>query len=152
MKDLNIEFPLDKFENLITQMGWKNLDEWFYFWDSKKEIISINKFWDESVNEDWIWGLALPLLSDIQKSKSSLRGRNVFGISALPGCGKTCLGKWLEASAKILGISLKVLSLDDFYLPGIELDKALKNNPWNVPRGLPGSHSIRLLENTIEIF
>ena len=39
MKDLNIEFPLDKFENLITQIGWESLDEWFNFWDTKKEIL-----------------------------------------------------------------------------------------------------------------
>ena len=58
MKDLKIEFPLDKFENLITQMGWKTLDEWFDFWDTKKEILSIDNYWDDSVNEDWIWGLA----------------------------------------------------------------------------------------------
>ena len=90
------------------------------------------------------------MLSDIKQSQSSKDRRRLFGISALPGCGKTCLGKWLEASAKIFGISLKVLSLDDFYLPSDELDLAMKGNPWNVPRGLPGSHSIDLLESSID--
>ena len=32
MKDLNIEFPLDDFEDLINQIGWSSLDEWFMFW------------------------------------------------------------------------------------------------------------------------
>ena len=36
MKDLNIEFPLDKFENLIKQIGWETLDEWFDFWVNKR--------------------------------------------------------------------------------------------------------------------
>ena len=63
MRDLNIEFPLDDFENLISQIGWSSLDEWFMFWNLKKEILSIDKFWDDNVNDDWIWGLALPLLS-----------------------------------------------------------------------------------------
>ena len=47
MKDLNIEFPLDDFEKLISQIGWRTLDEWFMFWNLKKEILSIDKFWNE---------------------------------------------------------------------------------------------------------
>ena len=31
MKDLNIEFPLDDFEKLISQIGWRTLDEWLCF-------------------------------------------------------------------------------------------------------------------------
>ena len=46
MNDLNIEFPLDDFEELISQIGWSSLDEWFMFWNLKKEILSIDKFWD----------------------------------------------------------------------------------------------------------
>ena len=80
MMGLNIEFPLDKFENLITQIGWNNLDEWFNFWDKKKEILSIDKFWDDSVNEDWIWGLALPLLSQSYKFHKNYSERKLIGI------------------------------------------------------------------------
>ena len=40
MKDLNIEFPLDDFEELINQIGWSSLDEWFMFWNLKKDILS----------------------------------------------------------------------------------------------------------------
>ena len=95
MKDLKIEFPLDEFEKLILQIGWKTTDEWFEFWNNKKEIISINNFWDENVNEDWIWGLALPLLSQAYKFQNNFSDRKIIGISALPGTGKTTLGKWL---------------------------------------------------------
>ena len=51
MKDLNIEFPLGDFEKLISQIGWSSLDEWFMFWNLKKEILSIEAFWDENVND-----------------------------------------------------------------------------------------------------
>ena len=36
MKDLNINFPLDKFENLIIDIGWESLDSWINFWSKQK--------------------------------------------------------------------------------------------------------------------
>ena len=97
MNALNIEFPLDEFEKLISRIGWESSEEWFNFWNSKKEILSIDKFWDDGVNDDWIWGLALPLLSQSYKFNKNLKERKILGISALPGTGKTTLGKWLES-------------------------------------------------------
>jgi len=76
--------------------------------------------------------------------------RVLYGISGLPGCGKTSLGRWLKAAAYELHWPLTVVSMDDFYLPGTQLDKAMSGNPWNVPRALPGSHSLQLLEDSIE--
>ena len=96
MKDLDIYFPLDKFEKLIIDIGWESLDDWFDFWKNQKKILSINQFWDNKVNDDWIWGLALPLLSQAYKFQN-YSDRKIIGISALPGTGKTTLGKWLEA-------------------------------------------------------
>ena len=149
MKDLNIEFPLDNFEKLITQMGWRTLDEWLMFWNLKKEILSIDKFWNNNVNDDWIWGLALPLLSQAYKFNENFPDRKIIGISALPGTGKTTLGKWLETISLKLKFKISVISIDDFYLPSKEMELALKNNPWNVSRGFPGSHSIDLMKEKI---
>ena len=149
MNDLNIEFPLDEFEKLISQIGWETIDEWFNFWDTKKEILSINKFWDESVNDDWIWGLALPLLSQAYKFNKKFSERKLIGISALPGTGKTTLGKWLESISTKLDFKISVISIDDFYLPSNEMELAIKNNPWNVSRGFPGSHSIDLMKEKL---
>ena len=150
MKDLNIDFPLDKFENLITYIGWENLDEWFDFWNTKKDILSIDKFWNHSVNEDWIWGLALPLLSQAYKFNKNFNERKLIGISALPGTGKSTLGNWLESISLILNFKICVISIDDFYLPSNEMELAIKNNPWNVSRGFPGSHSIDLMKEKLQ--
>ena len=149
MNNLNIEFPLDDFEELISQIGWSSLDEWFMFWNLKKEMLSINNFWDDNVKDDWIWGLALPLLSQAYKLNKKSSKRNIIGISALPGTGKTTLGKWLESISLKLKFKLSVISIDDFYLPSEEMEFAIKNNPWNVSRGFPGSHSIDLMKEKL---
>ena len=149
MNDLNIEFPLDDFEELISQIGWSSLDEWIMFWNLKKEMLSINNFWDDNVKDDWIWGLALPLLSQAYKFNKKSPERKIIGISALPGTGKTTLGKWLESISLKLKFKLSVISIDDFYLPSEEMEFAIKNNPWNVSRGFPGSHSIDLMKEKL---
>ena len=149
MKDLNINFPLDKFEKLIIDIGWESMDDWFSFWNNQKNILSIDQFWSNKVNDDWIWGLALPLLSQAYKFKNNFSDRKIIGISALPGTGKTTLGKWLEAISLKLDFKIAVISIDDFYLPSDEMKLAIKNNPWNVSRGFPGSHSVKLMHDKL---
>jgi D-glycerate 3-kinase len=145
VKDLNINFPIDKFEKLIIDIGWKSLDDWTSFWNIQKDILSIDQYWNNKVNDDWIWGLALPLLSQAYKIQNNSSDRKIIGISALPGTGKTTLGKWLEAISLKLNFKLAVISIDDFYLPSEQMKLAIKNNPWNVSRGFPGSHSVKLM-------
>ena len=67
----------------------------------------------------------------------------------MPGTGKTTLGKWLECTSLKLNFKISVISIDDFYLPSNEMEIAIKNNPWNVSRGFPGSHSINLMNETL---
>ena len=145
MKNLDIKFPLDKFEKLILDIGWESLDDWLNFWNNQKNILTIDQFWKNKVNDDWIWGLALPLLSHAYKFQKHSSDRKIIGISALPGTGKTTLGKWLEAISLKLNFKIAVISIDDFYLPSDEMKLAIKNNPWNVSRGFPGSHSVKLM-------
>ncbi len=149
MNDLDINFPLDNFEKLIIDIGWESLDEWFDFWNSQKNILSIEKFWTNKASDDWIWGLALPLLSQSYKLHNNFSERKIIGISALPGTGKTTLGKWLEAISLKLQFKVVVISIDDFYLPSDEMKFAIKNNPWNVSRGFPGSHSVKLMHERL---
>ena len=145
MKDLDINFPFDKFEKLIIDIGWESLDDWFNFWNNQRNILSIDQYWNNKVNEDWIWGLALPLLSQAYRFHNNFSNRKIIGISALPGTGKTTLGNWLEAISLNLDFKIAVISIDDFYLPSDEMNLAIKNNPWNVSRGFPGSHSVELM-------
>ena len=150
MKDLDINFPLDKFEKLIIDIGWDSLDDWINFWNTQESISSINRFWNNKVNDDWIWGLALPILSQAYKLQSSYSSdRKIIGISALPGTGKTTLGNWLESISLKLKFKIAVISIDDFYLPADEMELAIKNNPWNVSRGFPGSHSVKLMHEKL---
>jgi D-glycerate 3-kinase len=149
MNDLDIKFPLDKFEKLIIDIGWESLDDWFNFWNNQRNILSINQYWNNKVNDDWIWGLALPLLSQAFKFQKNFSDRKIIGISALPGTGKTTLGKWLEAISLKLNFKIAVISIDDFYLPSNEMKLAIKNNPWNVSRGFPGSHSVNLMHEKL---
>jgi len=145
VKDSNIKFPLDKFEKLIKKIGWESLDDWIKFCNRNKDNFAIYDFWDTNVNDDWIWGLALPLLSQAFKLNKNFSERKIIGISALPGTGKTTLGKWLEESSIKLNFKIAVISIDDFYLPFEEMKIAIKNNPWDVSRGFPGSHSVKLM-------
>ena len=145
MKDLDINFSLDKFEKLIIDIGWDSLDDWFNFWNNQRNIFSIDQYWNNKVSDDWIWGLALPLLSQSYKFQNNFTDRKIIGISALPGTGKTTLGKWLEAISLRLDFKISVISIDDFYLPSDEMKLAINNNPWNVSRGFPGSHSVKLM-------
>ena len=149
MKDLDINFPLDKFEKLIIDIGWSSLDDWYNFWDNQRNILLIDDFWSNKVKNDWIWGLALPLLSQAYKFQSSYSDRKIIGISALPGTGKTTLGNWLEAISLKLNFKIAVISIDDFYLPSDEMKLAINNNPWNVSRGFPGSHSVKLMQEKL---
>ena len=149
MKVSDINFPLDKFEELITELGWDSLQDWINFWKNKKDILSTNSFPYINVNEDWIWGLALPILSQAYKFKNKFSERKIIGISALPGTGKTTLGRWLEKISLKLNFKIAVISIDDFYLPFEEMKIAIKENPWNVSRGFPGSHSVGLMHQKL---
>ena len=149
MKDLDISFPLDKFKRLIIDIGWESLDDWFNFWNNQKNILSIDQYWNNKVNDDWIWGLALPLLSQAYNFQNNFSDRKIIGISALPGTGKTTLGKWLEAISLKLDFKIAVISIDDFYLPSDQMKLAIKNNPWKVSRGFPGSHSVKLMHDKL---
>ena len=149
MKELGINFPLDEFQKLIRDIGWESIDDWIDFWNDQRDILSINQFWNNKVNDDWIWGLALPLLSQAYKFQNNFSDRKIIGISALPGTGKTTLGKWLEAISYKLNFKISVISIDDFYLPSDEMKLVIKNNPWNVSRGFPGSHSVNLMHDKL---
>ena len=145
-----IKFPLDNYEKLIKDISGLELDEWINFWKKESEILSyVSEYYGINYRDDWLWGLILPILFDIYSLKNSALKRGVIGLSALPGTGKTTIGLLLERLSLKMGIKTSVVSMDDFYLPFSEMNLAIKDNPWNVSRGFPGSHSIYLIEEKI---
>ncbi len=150
MKKIDISFPLDEFEDLIISIGWDSLDNWFNFWDQKNNLLlQIPRYSSYKFKEDWLWGLIFPLLSDAYKLNQKNSERKIIGLSALPGTGKTTLGLLVEELSLQLNFKISVISLDDFYLTASEMKNVVLNNPWNVSRGFPGTHSINLIEKKL---
>ena len=149
-RDPEILFPNQEFEKLLFELGWTDPQDWLAHWLNLGGVHLAKSSWPPGAKSDWIWGLGLPFLTDLERYLVNATQPTLFGISGLPGCGKTSLGKWLEAAAIELNWSVTVVSMDDFYLPGTKLEKAMAGNPWNVPRGLPGSHSMDLLLQAID--
>ena len=145
-----IKFPLDNYEILIEEISGLKLDEWISFWEKEREILSyVSEYYGYKCRDDWLWGVVLPLLYDVYNLKRSKKKRKVIGLSALPGTGKTTLGLLIEKLSLKMNIKVSVVSMDDFYLPFSEMNFAIKDNPWNVSRGFPGSHSTYLIEDRI---
>ena len=145
-----VKFPLDNYEILIEEISGLKLDEWISFWEKEREILSyVSEYYGYKCRDDWLWGVVLPLLYDVYNLKRSKKKRKVIGLSALPGTGKTTLGFLIEKLSLKMNIKVSVVSMDDFYLPFSEMNFAIKDNPWNVSRGFPGSHSTYLIEDRI---
>ena len=150
MKNLKLNYPLDVFEDLIVAIGWDSLESWSKFLHKREDLLSqISKLSNSKFEDDWLWGLLLPLLSDGYKINQNNSERKILGLSALPGTGKTTLGLLIEELSLKLNFRISVISLDDFYLPAIEMENAVLNNPWNVSRGFPGTHSLDLMERKL---
>ena len=132
---------------LLEHLGIHDPSAWEEGWRSTGVIEQTTHLWPEGAHSDWLWSLGLPILTEVMRHQGQ---RWLLGFSALPGCGKTSLGRWLEAAAERLGLSLQVMSIDDFYFSADALDRSMQGNPWGVPRALPGSHELPLLQSTLE--
>ncbi len=151
-RDPQILFPLKDLELLLEDLGWSSSDSWLAYWHERDIYNYISKFWPVGTKKDWFWSIGLPFLTQIETLVKQIDAPILIGISGLPGCGKTSFGLWLEEVSKLLKLSVKVISMDDFYLPSHEMKLAMAQNPWNVPRGLPGSHSLDILSESITKF
>ncbi|WP_237699291.1 kinase [Synechococcus sp. CC9311] len=137
-------FPL-----LLESLGWSDPDLWWSHWQQRGGFQLARCVWPAEVNDEWLLGVALPLLSQAE-SLLNIGGRPLLGLSALPGCGKTTLCDWLVQASSELGWSIAFLSIDDFYWPGPELDRRMAGNPWGVPRAIPGSHDLELMATALD--
>ena len=143
-KSLDFDFPLDQFEELIIEIGWTSLFEWIKFWENN-ELSAFKAKYSSKYRDDWIWGLLFPLFSNSLNLLESNNKRKIIGISALPGTGKTSLGFLLKELSLNFKTNIEVISIDDFYLPSEKMINAVKENPWKVSRGFPGTHSTELM-------
>ena len=131
-------------------MGW-SLRPWLAEWESRGGIQLAAHAWPFAVDPSWFWGVGCPLLSALEKAAHSNQ-RQLFGLNGLPGCGKSSLAHWIEEAGAELEIAVAVVSLDDFYWPATELDASMAGNPWSVPRALPGSHDLKLMNDAIDLW
>ena len=141
------DLPNEDQELLLRHLGIDDPVAWENAWKATGVVETTSHIWPDGARSDWLWSLGLPILTEVQRHQGQ---RWLMGLSALPGCGKTSFGRWLEAAAAHLGLSLQVVSIDDFYFSATELDRSMRGNPWGVPRALPGSHELDLLNTTIQ--
>ena len=144
-------FPLDTYRVFLEDLSI-NPPIFFNKWSDINLQSIINKYWHNDTKLDWKWSLSFPLFSLLENYIDNNNNPTIIGFSGLPGSGKSTLGFWIDNVARELNLDIKVISLDDFYLPSNEMDIAVRGNPWNVPRGFPGTHSIELLNKSLEVF
>ena len=144
-------FPLDSYRLYLERLSLDPLTFFNKWSDIDRQSLS-NKYWKKNTKLDWKWSLSFPLFSLLEEYVKNISTPKIIGFSGLPGSGKSTLGFWVDSLARDLGLDIKVISLDDFYLPSKEMNIAMKDNPWNVPRGYPGSHSIELLNQSLNTF
>ncbi len=144
-------FSVDSYLLYLQRLSLTPLDFYKTWSDSDRQNI-VNKYWKNNTKLDWKWSLSFPLFSLLERYVDNFVNPKIIGFSGLPGSGKSTLGFWIDNVASELSLDIKVISLDDFYLPSNEMDIAIEGNPWNVPRGFPGSHSIDLLNNSLDTF
>ena len=144
-------FPFDTYCLFLERMSINPI-LFLTKWSDKNRQYIIDRYWNKGTKLDWKWSLSFPLFSLLEKYIDNIINPIIIGFSGLPGSGKSTLGFWIDSVARELNLDIKVISLDDFYLPGKEMDIVMNGNPWNVPRGFPGSHSIELLNQSLDTF
>tara|TARA_B100000579_G_scaffold262594_1_gene216371 strand:+ start:4114 stop:5121 length:1008 start_codon:yes stop_codon:yes gene_type:complete len=147
----NFLFTLETYRLFLEGLSLNPL-HFFYTWSDVNRLSIADKYWSQHIKSDWKWSLSFPFFSLLEKYVKTVDSPKIIGFSGLPGSGKSTVGLWINSIAEDLNLDIKVISLDDFYLPGPEMDIVMKGNPWNVPRGFPGSHSIDLLNQSLETF
>lgn len=78
----------------------------------------------------------------------------IIGIQGGQGTGKTTLSDFLKEDLQAAGYKVVTFSIDDFYetyRKRQQLRKKHKNNPfYTISRGLPGTHKVVLLSQTLK--
>ncbi len=76
------------------------------------------------------------------------RPASLVGLNGCPGSGKSTFARFVERLLESHRIA--VLSLDDFYLPASDrIELSVEVHPLLRHRGMPGTHDVQLLSDTI---
>ena len=94
----------------------------------------------------------IPLVDALLAHQKGAERPLLVAINGSQGSGKTTLGDFLCAALQELHrVSALSLSLDDFYLPRSErLALAQTVHPLLATRGVPGTHDMNLLQQTVQ--
>ena len=97
------------------------------------------------------------VLFPLLKKIISLRKKNktiIVSIQGGQGTGKTSVVRFLQKKLERKNYKVTSFSIDDFYTSDKkrhQLRKKYKNNPYyQIPRGLPGTHRTKFLNNTLK--
>src|SRR5690242_15832913 len=75
----------------------------------------------------------------------------LIGLSGLQASGKSTLAAQLAGAARARGIATEVLALDDFYLGRRDRAALARQvHPLLATRGVPGTHDVALLAETVQ--
>ncbi len=89
-------------------------------------------------------------LNEIHRKETT----TIIGIQGGQGTGKTTVAQFLEKRLKKKGFKVQSFSLDDFYKSYDERQKLQKKFPANhfyrIPRGIPGTHRVKFLLETLK--
>lgn len=115
----------------------------------KIELKKFNKYYSEKELDNVI----NPLIKDIIKKKGKSSKPFIISIQGGQGTGKTTFAKFISNYLKIKNFKTLHFSIDDYYLTAKDrkaLSKKYKNNPYyQIPRGLPGTHDVKILQSTL---
>lgn len=96
---------------------------------------------NSNVNQGWLQALVLFIRQ---------RQLKIFAISGAQGSGKTTLAANLQQALQQTGMSVGVVSLDDYYLGRqARLSLATQVHPLLRQRGVPGTHQISRLQQDL---
>ena len=91
-----------------------------------------------------------PLVSHLILRQNGADAPLVVGLNGCQGSGKTTLSKYLVAALAMHGVPAVCLSLDDVYLSKSERERLAEAvHPLLITRGVPGTHEVPLLIDTI---
>ena len=121
-------------------------------WTNKTQVISqilIKELQLPANFKQIIDSIYLPLITHILEKKTD---KPLFiNINGAQGSGKSTLTHFLKHLIEAeTGLSVADISLDDFYLTRSEREALAKSyHPLLITRGVPGTHDVQLMENTL---